>query len=315
MLDITLKEIEPGEPEAPEVLAGLWNAAMGAEWAITPRAARYGLLPSDGVIRAGRLAEVNGLPAGFVLAEAVENRSEGSINALAVDPRFQGQGVGTALLNWSDGWLADRRVREAWLGGGERTWIPGLPDEDEHARSRDFFIHRGFTQREKTWDLARSLKDYARPQLSHWPPAEIRPARAEDLPALFDLLAQDFDYWLSDYRQFFADGGRPEDIIVLYAGEKLKAFCWTTRADSARPIERFFPNSLRQPWGQLGSIGTAEDSRGRGYAGVMIDFALRHLQALGIDGCVIDWTGYLDFYAKFGFAPYHAYRLLKKSWA
>ena len=311
MANITINDINPGDTGLPARLAGLWNAAMGAEWAVTPRALRYNLRPSAGVLRAGQLAEVDGLPIGFALVERGEGGAEGSLVALAVDPRYQGRGAGSALLAWALDWLADRGVREVYLGGGARPWIPGLPEDAEQAQ--EFFLRRGFAFEEKTWDMACGLQDYDRPALSQWPQAEIHPATEADLPALFDLLARDFDYWLSDYAQFIDDGGRPSDIIVLYAGGALRAFCWTTLEDSARPLERFFPNRLGRPWAQLGSIGTAAADRGLGYAGVMIDYALRRLRDLGVDGCVIDWTVYLDFYAKFGFAPYHAYRMMQKT--
>ena len=102
------------------------------------------------------------------------------------------------------------------------------------------------------------------------------------------------------------------DLIVLRTPQGMKGMCWTTFEDSYNPIEHFFPNGMEHPWGHLGSIGIAADSRGQGLAGVMIDYALRRLQSLGVDGCIIDWTELLDFYAKFGFKPYRQYFFLGK---
>ncbi len=308
-----LLKLLPEHPHIAETLAGLWNAALGAEWAITPRAVTYNLLPAAGCRLNGRLALVDGQPAGFVLAEVSGDSPEnalGWVPALAVDPRFQRRGLGARLLGWAESWLKEMGCRMAWLGGGARPFAPGVPEPGGNAA---FFAACGYQGEELTWDMARSLRGYAGAALSRRPPADVRPARAEDLPRLFDLLHSDFPYWESDYRQFIADGGRPEDIIVLYTPEGLRAFCWITLEDSTRPLDRFFPNRLPRPWGQLGSIGSAPEVRGQGYAGVMIDCALRHLQSKGVDGCVIDWTGLLDFYAKFGFTVFHAYRVLNKA--
>jgi GNAT superfamily N-acetyltransferase len=304
MAEIQLNEWAAQDPPA-ELLAGLWNAAMGDEWRVSSHAAAYNLLPYRTVTRAGRLAMLDGQPAGFALAETTPDNDDACLSALAVAPGFQGRGVGSALVAWACSWLAARGASQAYLGGSSRPWAPGLPEGSPAARA--FFQHRGFQGEEKIWDMARSLRDYTGPQLSQWPVAEVRPAQSADLPSLFDLLAREFPYWENDYRQFFADGGRPADVMLLFGPQGLTAFCWVTLADSARPLDRFFPYALGQPWAQLGSVGTAEASRGRGYAGVLLDASLRHLQSLGVDGCVIDWTGYLDFYAKFGFAPYHAY--------
>jgi predicted N-acetyltransferase YhbS len=42
----------------------------------------------------------------------------------------------------------------------------------------------------------------------------------------------------------------------------------------------------------------------------VLDAGLRRLRDAGIAGCVIDWTGLLDFYGKFGFHPYRKYEML-----
>jgi predicted N-acetyltransferase YhbS len=33
---------------------------------------------------------------------------------------------------------------------------------------------------------------------------------------------------------------------------------------------------------------------------------------MGVRGCVVDWTGLLDFYGKFGFKPFRQYQILEK---
>ncbi len=50
-----------------------------------------------------------------------------------------------------------------------------------------------------------------------------------------------------------------------------------------------------------------------GFGGALLDAALRHLSDRRVRGCVIDWTGLVDFYAKFGFKPYRQYVVLIKS--
>ena len=52
--------------------------------------------------------------------------------------------------------------------------------------------------------------------------------------------------------------------------------------------------------------------RGQGYGSVLLDAGLRRLHDNGVNGCVIDWTGLLDFYGRFGFQPLRAYYQLAK---
>ena len=87
--------------------------------------------------------------------------------------------------------------------------------------------------------------------------------------------------------------------------------CLLTFEDSVRPIERFYPYRLPRPWGQAGSIGISAGCRGRGYGALLLDGALRRLHNNNVNGCVIDWTGLVDFYAKFGFEKYRAYLIME----
>jgi len=40
--------------------------------------------------------------------------------------------------------------------------------------------------------------------------------------------------------------------------------------------------------------------------------SLMQLKLHGVRGCMIDWTGLIDFYGKFGFKPYRQYQILEK---
>jgi predicted N-acetyltransferase YhbS len=52
--------------------------------------------------------------------------------------------------------------------------------------------------------------------------------------------------------------------------------------------------------------------RGQGLGGYLIDAAALHMQSLGVNGCVIDWTSLVDLYDKFGFKVYNQYISLFK---
>jgi predicted N-acetyltransferase YhbS len=92
-------------------------------------------------------------------------------------------------------------------------------------------------------------------------------------------------------------------------------FCQVVFEDSAQPLGRYYMQELPRPWGQLGPIGIGQERRGRGYGAALLDAGLRYLLERGVDGCVIDWTGLLDFYGKFGFQPYRQYAVLVKQLA
>ncbi len=301
-------------------IATLWNAACGPDLAITERAAEYNTRPTTGGVQAGRVALADGAPVGFVLASVLQgdpvvtSPEAGWVDALAVAPKHRRQGIGGALLAWAEEWLAGQGARRIRLGGSIRPFAPGPPSE---SGSKEFFSHRGYQAQpghETSWDLAHCLADYVSPPSARAKtPVEVRPARPEDAEALLAYLRREFPgRWRFEYEEHLAEGGRISDFVILLSADGIDGCSQLTFEDSLRPLDRFFMHRLPRPWGQLGSIGVSEACRGLGYGGALLDGGLRCLRDAGVNGCVIDWTGLLDFYGKFGFKPFRRYEMLGK---
>lgn len=299
--------------------AELWNAACDAELAITLAGLHYNTRPSTGAQQAGRFAFVAGEPVGFVLATEfssgdprVSSLEQGWIDALAVAPAHQGLGIGAALLDWAEGWLSDHGCIRLRLGGGLRPFAPGVPAD---LPSVGYFRRRGYANRDDgpvVWDVARDLREYRTPSFAAEAlSAQVRPAQGADADTLLTFFEREFSgRWLYEVGEFLRGGGRISDIMVLLTPVGIDGFCWLTFEDSVRSLDRFFMARLPRPWGQLGPIGISAGLRGRGYGAAVLDAGLRRLRDAGIAGCVIDWTGLLDFYGKFGFRPYRKYEML-----
>ncbi len=299
-----------------QLAAALWTAACGPELAISPRFVAFNTRPTTGGVQAGQLALRDGEALGFILASALraDIGEQGWIDALAVRPDAQRQGIGSALLAWAEGWLRAQGSRRVSLGGSLRPFVPGLPIAAGEA-ARAFFLHRGYAEEGAVWDVARDLADYL-PAPDVPTDAVLRPVRPGEEAILLDFLAREFPgRWHFEAQEFLREGGRPSDWLLLWPlhGEAPLGFCQITLEDSLRPLERFYPQGLPRPWGQYGPLGVAQAARGRGYGAAIVDGAARHLRALGVRGCVIDWTDLVAFYGKFGFKPYRHYLMLAKT--
>lgn len=286
----------------------IWNAAADANYCINERLMAYNTIPCSGETIEGQLALQNGEAVGFILACAIEGGSLGWISALAVHPAVQRKGVGSRLLRWADGWLKEKGCTRARLGGSLRPFAPGLPYA--MSASLPFFEKHGYAAQKSQpyeYDIARSLREYKSiyPKPAH---ALLAPMQPGEESLLLDFLGRGYPgRWEFEAKQFVKDGGRPSDFLLLRVDDVVHGFCRLTLSDSERPIERFYPQRLPKPWGQFGPLGLSKAVRGQGLGGYLIDAAAVHLQSLGVDGCVIDWTSLVDLYGKFGFTVYNQY--------
>ncbi len=291
-------------------LVEVWNAACDDDLAINLRFVDFNLRHTPGVIQTGQIAVEGNAAIGFVLAsiDLDQPQRPAWIDAIAVTPAQQRRGVGGSLLAWAEAALLDRGAQRIRLGGSLRPFTPGLPIELE---TQDFFTRRGYRDHDHDWDVARRLIEYQPLNVSV--DATVRPGQPGDEAAVRTFFQREFPgRWQFEFEEFLREGGRLSDYMLLITTRGVDGFCRMTFEDSERPIERFFMHRLPRPWGQAGPLGVSADTRGKNYGLAVVDAALRHLQAHGIDGCVIDWTSLTDFYAKFGFKPHREYAMLSK---
>lgn len=303
-------------------LVELWNAACGASLALTARAIKYNTTPAKGEVQFGSIAKRDGQPAGFVLASVFRgdpkllSHEVGWIDAIAVHPSCQRQGLGAELLNQAEGWLTEQGCIRVRLGGSLHPFAPGLPDE---LATEDFFSGRGYFPRAGSadeWDVARGKDNPVQVPafVETNGTSAVRPARIKDIQSMRELFAREFPgRWQFEFEEFLREGGRMSDYLVHDGLDSIDGFARLTFEDSERPIERFFMNGLARPWGQLGPIGVSKHQRGKGYARAMLEYGLTYLQDQGAQSFLIDWTSLLALYGKFGFKPYRKYRILVKS--
>lgn len=311
----TLVPFLPENDEHHRLLTGFWNSSLDADLALSTELVAFASQPFSGGAQAGRIALVDGQPAGAVLVSAHPNAPDampqdvGWIDAIAVDRPFQRRGIGRRLLAWAEEWLASQGAVCITTGCGPHNLTPGVP-----AGARPFFRACGFALCDWTnWDVARNLSDYSAPPTLREVPAAAYPARPGQEELLLGFLGREFPgRWLFDAREYLRVGGRISDFMLLWTDRGVEGACKLCFEDSAWPLGRYFPYSLPRPWGQLGFIGVAAERRGEGMGLFLLDAGLRRLRDNGVNGCVIDWTDLLDFYGKAGFAPYHAWSVLMK---
>lgn len=115
------------------------------------------------------VARIESTLVGFCLGYISENQGKvsGQIAALAVDPKYQGQGVGTALLAETRAYFRNQfGLNNLTLGSTFPRFWPGIP-RDLPSQVQDFFIHRGFRldpPTARSVDLYQDIRDFQAPE-------------------------------------------------------------------------------------------------------------------------------------------------------
>jgi GNAT superfamily N-acetyltransferase len=315
--------LDPANPVHVRAIAEIWNVACGDELAITEHFAACNLRPAPGMTQQGWLLVDDNWAQGFVLASfldgypAVAAPTQGWIDALAVAPAAQRQGVGRGLLAAAEAWLHEHGRTRISVGSSLRVFAPGVPVE---LGTASFFVRHGYTDLDSAghprlaYDVAADLSAYRPPADLHEVRGAARPAQRGQEELLYGFLRQEFPgRWYYEAKLLLEhDEARISDYMLLWTENGVQGACLLTFPDSTRPIERYYPYSLPKPWGQAGSIGVSASLRGQGFGMHLLDASLRRLHDNGINGCVIDWTNLLHFYGRFGFAPLRSYSMLTK---
>ena len=315
---LELVPLLPGESAHHDAVVALWNAALPSSLQISRRLVDFNLQPIPGGRQVGWLAMNDGAPVGVIVASMLADQPHvasatlGWIDLIAVAPTSQRQGVGRQLLAAAENWLKQQGCTAVQLGANLRPFLPGLPTT---LSTLPYFQQQGYHTLHQVWDVAANLATYEAPETVREIPGIVRPFQSGDAAALDEFLQREFGgRWHFAYTLFRHDERyRLSDYMVLWTARGIDGFCQLTFADSARPLERYYPYDLPRPWGQLGPIGVSADCRGQGFGAALLDAGLRRLHNNGINGCVIDWTTLLDFYGKFGFQPYRTYDQLRKA--
>ena len=224
------------------------------------------------------------------------------INSIAFDTPE----IGLDLMTHVKGVLSERGHTRLIFGQDSDHLFPGCPNDLR--RLVAFFLVEGFVGDGQVHDLERDLSGYASPA-KPVDDAELRMLTKVDAKHLDNFLSQTFPgRWHYDTNQKIAAEGIEACVFGLLIGGEVKGFAGIQSFGHKRPVNGAIWNlSLGDKWGGLGPIGVAADIRGLGYGNALLAGALSELKSRGVENCIIDWTGLVEFYGKHGFAVTRTY--------
>jgi len=293
----------------------VWNTAMFAD-PITATTFRAKVLLDPNFDPAGCLvAEVEGEVRGFILSIVRRvpffamgyQEDQSWITAFGVEPAFQRQGIGTALLD-----AIETRLREMGRPSiAISPYVPNYftpgPDVNAYAHGVEFLTNRGFEILNKPLSMRNELTDFRLPEeIAERTDAlaqegiEVRPARPADIVPVLDFLVEHFDWeWhreASDiFNSLFNGDGRHVGMLVVTQGDEVLGYAQYRN-------ERFGP------------FGVRPDLRSQGLGRVLLTHTLRQMRASGFHVAWFLWTSdqAAKLYARYGFHEVRRFAVLRK---
>lgn len=307
-------------------LVDLWNRATEHAHPITS-ALWHEVTTGDPSYRSQDLiiAAQGGVPAGFALVKRMRRAFFGSerfdgvgfLSLLAVDPPARGLGVGRRLIEMATRYLMGEGATTLVLGGSFHHAVPGIPVALDGAL--DFFDKCGFTLGKTVWDVSRDVRGFEMPvggrAALDAAGIEVRVLRtryamSEDpvlSAALLEFLAAEFPgRWLGEVSRALGRVDGESWVMVLLRADRVVGFAVVCPSGTAGTVrwEGFDPDVAA-----IGPLGVAKGEQGKGLGLALVAAATTYLARLGSRRVVIDWTEFLDFYGKLGYAPWLSYRL------
>lgn len=174
--DVTLRDgrvvhVRPWRPADEQPIIDLWNATLYRDM-ISPERFRLMVildanLDPDGFLVAEAGGQVVGFLLGLVRRHPMEGlglqEDRGWITAMAVDPHFQGQGLGSALLTMALDWFRTRGRRRVDVSPYVPYYFMPGPDVDAYPMGVRLLEEHGFTVFSQCVGMSRSLYDFRTP--------------------------------------------------------------------------------------------------------------------------------------------------------
>lgn len=217
------------------------------------------------------------------------------ISLLAVDPKYQRQGIGTRLVTQALTGLGGRSV---YVGQDVHNFFSGIPCQSPSGEH--FFKKLGFwLNPDHHYDLLGELPGNPHLGTAAVPDGYMFGEFTGERKALLSFITREFyDRWAFEANAVLDDPGSHR-FLVLRKADK-------TGQDRAGQIAGYCMVDVADH-GALGPIGIAKELRGGIIGRYLLDQSLCYLKDHGVKDVLIDWTILKDYYGAFGFTPVREY--------
>jgi len=297
-------------------VAYLWNEEVGFIYPITEQLFDQNVTGCEYFYSdASFVATQDDKIVGFIISKiwnddrAIESyKTIGWISLFYVSRKHRMQGIGSTLLAKAEMKLREKGITTIHLGRDVNNFFPGIPCDFDNLTAA-FMEKRGYVCGRRTYDLIR----YDLSGVSEYMPKNsIRFAEKEDLPEIINFFDKNFPgRWQYDAKRNFIEGLYRQYLLAFDKKTVIGFMRMSLPNDEMRPYSLTWYARFKN-LGGIGPLGVDKDYRKKGVFNDLINYGLYHFKNIGIKEVIIDWTGLISLYQKYGFEIWKVYQYASK---
>lgn len=260
-------------------------------------------------------------PIGFVISKVWDNdervikyQSIGFISLFYVARKFRRQGVGSKMFEIVEEKFKHLGKSEIWIGKDINNFFPGIP-VDFNNLTPNFLAKIGYDIGSCTHDVISKYFDKEMLHNIHNKDTfKFKFVEEKDVNETKDFFLRCFPgRWQYEFEEYCKFGSFNDDYLVVYDQEKVIGFVRISTTNVPVYPYHIVWYQKFENLGGLGPLGVDRDYRKHHLGSDLIKLGITALLKRGVKEILIDWTGLLDLYGKYGFEVWKSYTAASKS--
>lgn len=266
---------------------------------------------------------------GFILTKIYDNNeiitkyyNTAWISLFFVKRNHRRIGIGNNLLDKCEEELKKKGIISVVVGSDIDNFFPGIPNDFDNLTDI-FFKKRGFSVSYYTHDLVHEIiekdKTYADLYPSYYiengvkKNVEIRYATLTDEKGLLDFLRNCFyGRWYYEGLEYYQDKEIKREYLIAIVDNKVVGFLRVNNQLIKKISYNITWAKRFKKLSGFGPLGVDINYRHHGIAKMLLAYAISDCYKNGYSHLMIDWTGLVTYYQKFGFEIWKCYQYAKK---
>ena len=310
-MNITYKNSDIKESDLLNVLK-LWNDEVGLVYPIANNSFYQNVINYDD--KNVMIAFDDKLVVGFIILKRfddntlVDYTNDLFISLFFVSKKYRKNGIGTKLFEYAESIKGERKLV---IGKEINNFFPGVPTDFDNLTDV-WLYNRGFIGTRYTHDLiARKPIKYeiVNKDVTY---VYCDEARKEEL--INFCIKNNWKRWALEVKTYFETKGKNDDNAYIVGLLDNKIISFIRINDSSMDLSSYnilFKERFEK-LGGIGPLGVDRESRKTGLGKDIISKGIEALEQRKVSEIMIDWTGLMGLYYKFGFEVWKSYKYMEK---